>query len=83
MIPNTEAQQKHLIELAFTRMPFGRYKDYYLSEIPETYYVWFKQKGFPTGKMGNYLAEMYEIKLNGLEGMFKEIRKQVQQQQYR
>ncbi len=83
MIPNTEEQQKHLIELAFTKMPFGRYKDYYLSEIPEPYYVWFKQKGFPTNKIGNFLAEMYEIKVNGLEGMFKEIRKQVNNQRLR
>lgn len=72
-----EDQQRHLIELAFTRMPFGKYKNYYLSDIPETYYVWFRQKGFPAGKMGNFLAEMYEIKLNGLEDMFYEIRKQV------
>lgn len=70
-----EFQQKHLIELAYTRMPFGKYKDYYLSEIPEPYYVWFKQKGFPAGKIGALLEEMYEIKLNGLEFMFKEIRK--------
>jgi len=72
-----DAQKKHLIELAFTKMPFGKYKDYYLSDIPEPYYVWFRQKGFPQGKIGFLLEEMYEIKLNGLEAMFKEIRKNV------
>ena len=74
----TEEQQKrHLIDLAFTKMPFGKYKSYYLSEIPETYYVWFRQKGFPKSKIGRQLEEMYEIKLNGLEVIFKEIRKNV------
>jgi len=73
-------QQKHLIELAFAKMPFGKYKDYYLSEIPEPYYVWFRQKGFPKSKIGFLLEEMYEIKVNGLEGMFKEIRAQVNRQ---
>ena len=72
-----QEQQKHLIELAFTKMPFGKYKDYYLSEIPEPYYVWFRQKGFPKSKIGFLLEEMYEIKVNGLGGMFKEIRSQV------
>jgi len=77
-----QEQQKHLIELAFTKMPFGKYRDYYLSEIPEPYYVWFRQKGFPKSKIGFLLEEMYEIKVNGLEGMFKEIRKQVNSQRY-
>jgi hypothetical protein len=70
-------QQKHLVELAYTRMPFGKYQGYYLSDIPEPYYVWFKQKGFPASKIGRQLEEMYEIKLNGLEGLFREIRKKV------
>ncbi len=73
-----QEQQKHLIELAFTKMPFGKYKNYYLSDIPEPYYVWFRQKGFPKGKIGFLLEEMYEIKVNGLEDMFKQIRKQIQ-----
>ena len=72
----TEKQQEHLIELAFARMPFGKYKGYFLSDIPEPYYVWFRQKGFPKNKIGFLLEEMYEIKLNGLESMFTEIRKQ-------
>jgi uncharacterized protein (DUF3820 family) len=33
--------------------------------------VWFHSKGFPEGKLGEQLALMYEIKLNGLEGMLK------------
>ena len=56
-----------LIDLANARMHFGKYKGRLLIEIPEPYYVWFRQKGFPPGKLGEQLAMMYEIKVNGLE----------------
>ncbi len=67
--------QDHLIELAHYRMPFGKYKSYYLVDVPEYYYVWYKQKGFPEGKLGRLLQEMYEIKLNGLEPMIKKVQR--------
>ena len=61
----------HLIELANYKMPFGKYEGYYLANIPEYYYVWFKQKGFPEGKLGRMMMEMYELKLNGLDCLVK------------
>lgn len=64
-----------LLELAYAKMHFGKYKDYFLSDIPEPYYVWFKQKGFPTGKLGNQMQQVYELKVNSLEGMLREIRR--------
>tara|TARA_R110002072_G_scaffold9239_5_gene45343 strand:+ start:5131 stop:5358 length:228 start_codon:yes stop_codon:yes gene_type:complete len=69
--PNPE----NLIELAHYKMPFGKYKNFYLIDIPEFYYVWFKQKGFPEGKLGKMMEQMYEIKLNGLEEHIYTIRK--------
>jgi len=62
-IPNHKA----LTELANYRMPFGKYKGRLLLEVPEPYYVWYSQKGFPQGKLGQLMAQMYEIKINGLE----------------
>lgn len=62
---------KHLIELANYRMPFGKYKDKLLLNIPEAYFTWFKQKGFPEGKLGNLMREMDELKVNGLEHLLK------------
>lgn len=38
-----------LVELARTRMPFGRYKGRVLCDLPEPYLVWLNQKGFPPG----------------------------------
>lgn len=52
-------------------MPFGKYKDYYLIDIPEYYYVWFRQKGFPKGTLGLQMQEIYEIKINGLEDLIR------------
>ena len=66
-----EGSKEALIELAHYKMPFGKYKDLYLVDVPEYYYTWFKQKGFPSGTLGNLLQEMYEIKLNGLEDLIR------------
>lgn len=56
-----------LIELIKTKMPFGKYKGRYLLELPEPYLVWFSKNGFPTGKLGDQLQIMHEIKINGTE----------------
>lgn len=74
MNPQKEAQD-HLIELAHYRMPFGKYKGKYLVELPEAYFVWFRQKGFPEGKLGRLLQEMHEIKINGLEPMIYKVQR--------
>jgi uncharacterized protein (DUF3820 family) len=50
-------------------MPFGKYAGRRLFHLPETYLVWFNKQGFPSGKLGQQLALMYEIKLNGLESI--------------
>ena len=59
--------RKELVELANARMPFGKYEGKLLIELPEHYLVWYQNKGFPKGKLGSQLAQMMEIKLNGLE----------------
>ena len=66
-----EFDKRHLIKLANTKIPFGKYQNRLLLDLPEAYLVWFKQKGFPKGEMGNLLNEMLEIKTNGLEYLLK------------
>ncbi len=63
-----------LVELANTRMPFGKYQGRYLMDLPEAYFVWFQRKGFPRGRLGEMLAAVYEIKLNGLEHLLAPLR---------
>jgi uncharacterized protein len=70
-IPNSG---EALIELAQARMPFGKYKDRLLIDLPEPYVVWFAGKGFPKGKLGDMLRTVYEIKINGLEYLFEPFR---------
>ncbi len=60
--------------LVRARMPFGRYKGTLLIDLPEPYVVWFAQQGFPKGKLGDALRMVYEIKLNGLEGLLTPLR---------
>lgn len=58
-----------LNELANARMPFGRYKGRYLTDLPDAYLVWFRREGFPEGKLGDMLAAMHELKTEGLENL--------------
>ncbi|MGE6432912.1 DUF3820 family protein [Shewanella baltica] len=67
--------QQLLIDAVNQKMPFGKYAGRKLLELPEPYLVWFLKQGFPQGKLGEQLALMYEIKLNGLEGMLKPLLK--------
>lgn len=60
-----------LLDAVNQKMPFGKYKGRCLLELPEPYLVWFKQQGFPAGKLGEQLALMYEVKLNGLESTLR------------
>ena len=64
-----------LIKLAHAKMPFGKYKDRYLIDLPEFYLVWYKNKGFPAGVLGQQLQLVYELQLNGLEDLVRTIRK--------
>lgn len=67
---------KFLITLAHTRMPFGKYKDRFLIDLPEYYIVWYHNKGFPKGKLGDMLETVYTLKLNGLEELVRNIHRQ-------
>ena len=55
-----------LTQLVTMKMPFGKYKDTLLCDLPISYLEWFQRKGFPTGKLGMLLQTIYEIRLNGL-----------------
>ncbi|MBL0329503.1 MAG: DUF3820 family protein [Bacteroidetes bacterium] len=63
-----------LLQLVSMKMPFGRYKHTILCDLPVSYLEWFQRKGFPEGKLGMLLQTIYEIKLNGLEGLLKPLK---------
>nr|MBC7612561.1 DUF3820 family protein [Pseudopedobacter sp.] len=64
-----------LLDLVKVRMPFGKYKERLLCDLPVSYLEWFASKGWPPGKLGQQLATIYEIKLNGLESLLSPLRK--------
>ena len=63
-----------LLKIVRTRMPFGKFKGRLLIDLPEPYVVWFAKKGFPKGELGQLLGLLYEVKVNGLEHLFKPLR---------
>lgn len=47
-------EKQHLIEIANTEMPFGKYKGRALIDLPEEYLLWFARKDeFPQGHLGS------------------------------
>lgn len=64
-----------LLQLVSVKMPFGKYKDTLLCDLPVSYLEWFQRKGFPKGKLGELLQTIYVIKLNGLESLLKPLKK--------
>ena len=70
-----EMEHKILLDLVRVEMPFGKYKGRKLIDLPEFYLAWFSKKGFPKGKLGEQLALVHEIKINGLEYLFAPLRK--------
>jgi len=67
-----------LISLVTDRMPFGKYKGYFLCDIPVHYLEWMSSQGFAQNKLGMQLSTLFEIKTNGLEHLLKPIKKEYQ-----
>ena len=79
MIKSSDQQKETLIKLANYRMPFGKYANRLLVDIPGRYYVWFSYQGFPEGELGEFMVMMMDIKTNGLEYLLNPLRKKKEQ----
>ena len=66
--------KENLVKLAKMSMPFGKYRGRVLIDLPERYLLWFANKGFPDGQLGQLLALCLEIKINGLESLIDPLR---------
>jgi uncharacterized protein (DUF3820 family) len=65
-----------LRQIVVMKMPFGKYKNTVLADLPVSYLEYFVQKGgFPKGTLGILLSTVYEIKLNGLEEILWQLKK--------
>ncbi len=65
-----------LLDLVKMQMPYGKYKGYLICNIPESYLLWYNDKGFPKGKLGDLMATMFEIRVNGLEYLLTPLKNQ-------
>lgn len=73
---NITPEYADLLKIANMQMPFGKFKGWTLIDLPEPYVVWFHKEGFPGGELGRLLAQVYEIKVNGLEYLFTPLKNQ-------
>lgn len=68
-------QPEDLEALLTTRMPFGKYKDRPIADLPANYLEWFARKGFPSGRIGQLLGLAHELQLNGLISLLEPLRR--------
>ena len=68
-------QPDDLERLVTQVMPYGKYKDRLLADLPGPYLAWFSREGFPKGQLGQLLALMYELDHNNLRMLLDPLRK--------
>ncbi len=44
-------------------------------DLPQEYLAWFYQRGFPKGRLGELMAEVWQIKSVGMDSVFDPLRK--------
>ena len=63
-----------LIDIVSVQMPFGKYKNRLICDLPIYYLEWFNGKEWPKGKVGFLMRNVYEIKINGMEPLLRNIK---------
>ncbi len=66
--------RQDLLKLAEWKMPYGKYKDMSLVDLPEEYLFWFKQHGFPSGELGRLMELCLGLKIEGLDLLVKPLK---------
>ncbi|MEJ6671648.1 MAG: DUF3820 family protein [Pseudomonadales bacterium] len=60
-------QPNDLEDVANVTMPFGKFKGTRIHRLPEAYLIWFSERGFPTGKLGELMNLALTLQTQGLE----------------
>lgn len=71
--PDLGFDQADILKLATWEMPFGRFQGRILIELPEEYLFWFVDHGFPDGKLGFLMKLVLELKVNGADGVVRDL----------
>ena len=67
-------EKAHLIKIANTPMPFGKYKGRMLVDVPDEYLLWFAKKGFPKGELGELMELTLALKIEGLDSVIRPLK---------
>ena len=70
-----------LDEIAETHMPFGKFgikayppRGVPIMDLPPEYLAWFHERGYPKGRLGELMAQVFEIKSVGMDSVFEPLR---------
>jgi len=63
--------EHQLIIIANFKMPYGKYKDEYIVNIPESYIIWMLNNATLNNNIKEKLRFIKEIKDNGLEHLLR------------
>jgi hypothetical protein len=63
-----------LLKVANMKMPFGKYAGRLLIDLPEEYLLWFAQKGFPKGELGELMSLALVVRSEGLESLVRPLK---------
>jgi len=66
---------KILVDITKTPMPFGQHRGLMVCDLPVHYLEWFHRQGFPAGNLGMLLHTVYEIKINGLQTIIDDLKR--------
>ena len=64
-----------LAEIERTIMPFGRFSGVPIYDLPAEYLQYFATKGWPRGRLGELLQIVYQMKADGADMAFDQMRK--------
>ncbi|MBK5145055.1 DUF3820 family protein [Budviciaceae bacterium BWR-B9] len=68
-------EKEHLLQIANTPMPFGKYKGRMLVDLPDEYLLWFAKKGFPVGSLGQLMELTLALKIEGLDSVIRPLKR--------
>ena len=70
-----------LQEISQARMPFGKFgpgayppAGAPIMDLPVEYLAWFHERGYPKGRLGELMAQVFEIKATGMDSVFDPLR---------
>lgn len=79
--PELDYFKELLADVGKSHMPFGKYGPAHypprgvpIYDLSADYLGWFKQRGFPKGRLGQMMDLVYETKVHGADHVFNEFR---------